>query len=146
MILNFAVAPFPAATILPPGPKNKGARARDLFSPFISPACAVFLRTNPKRRPPFVEISLATCVFRVSVAISDAPLRHLESSFVFLGVGLWSEERLTNSFGAGGVGSLRLRPSLSPALRFLHGCSGCSGSTDLPISCPFLPLYLSTRR
>ena len=38
---------------------------------------------------PFVEISYATCVCRVSLAISDAPLHHLETPFgfwVFLGV------------------------------------------------------------
>ena len=41
---------------------------------------------------PFVEISYGTCVFRVSLAISDAPLHHLETSFgfwVLLGVWCW---------------------------------------------------------
>ena len=31
-------------------------------------------------------------------------------------------------------------PSLSPALRSLHGRPGCSGSIDLPTSCPSLSL------
>ena len=35
-------------------------------------------------------------------------------------------------------------PSLSPALRSLHGRPGCSGSIDLPTSCPSLsPLSIS---
>ena len=36
--------------------------------------------------------------------------------------------------------------SLSPALRSLHGRPGCSGSIDLPTSCPSLSLPLSPRR
>ena len=50
-----------------------------------------------------------------SVPSPAALLRHLETSFGFWAVGLWSEWRLATSLGVGGVGSLRLRPLFVPS-------------------------------